>query len=339
MYSYSRCMDWIFERFILIGLLVLSLSPRVEAGSEPVLLIESYHSEFGWDIGYKNGIANVLEGQIELFSFEMDTKRLDPSEFESRAQRALAYYRQLKPKYVVLADDNALRYMLPLLYDEPISIVFLGVNSNPRQLLDRYIGRARITGVRELPLFVRNMGEIGHLLGKSNITIRILFDASHTSQIAVNYILRQYQMIERNLGIHVEAYSVANYQQWQKWVRNAKNDGVDALIIGLYQSVYTYHGEYVEADQVMRWTHEHSKVPMFGFWDFSVGRGKTAGGVVLYGETHGEQAGKILRRIIVDGENARHIPIQVGHDGKAVYQPEEFEYWRLKAPNHWQALP
>lgn len=98
----------------------------------------------------------------------MDTKRIPAREYSVAADRAFQAYQQLKPDLVVLGDDNALYYLLPKLYNEPISIVFLGINSNPRELLDEYSGIAQVTGILEQPLFVKNMAEIGRLLPKEN---------------------------------------------------------------------------------------------------------------------------------------------------------------------------
>lgn len=85
----------------------------------------------------------------------MDTKRIPAREYSVAADRAFQAYQQLKPDLVVLGDDNALYYLLPKLYNEPISIVFLGINSNPRELLDEYSGIAQVTGILEQPLFVK----------------------------------------------------------------------------------------------------------------------------------------------------------------------------------------
>ncbi len=54
----------------------------------------------------------------------MDAKRIPAREYSAAADRAFQTYQQLKPDLVVLGDDNALYYLLPKLYNEPISIVF-----------------------------------------------------------------------------------------------------------------------------------------------------------------------------------------------------------------------
>ncbi len=33
-------------------------------------------------------------------------------------------------------------------------------------------------------------------------------------------------------------------------------------------------GQHISAKQVIEWTSMHSEVPVFGFWDFSIGEGK-----------------------------------------------------------------
>ena len=90
----------------------------------------------------------------------MDTKRLPTTPiFRNGSTKPFYTIKNSKPDVVVLGDDNALKFMLPKLYNEPISIVFLGINSNPRKLLARYQGQAQITGILEQPLLIKSINE------------------------------------------------------------------------------------------------------------------------------------------------------------------------------------
>ena len=105
-------------------------------------------------------------------------------------------------------------------------------------------------------------------------------------------------------------------------------------IIGLYHTLIDEGGESVPSDLVLQWTNEHSTIPLFSFWDFSVGAGKTSGGVVLFGESQGKQAGTLINRILA-GERADQIPITIGEQGRAIYSTTEMQRWGLKPPSHW----
>ncbi|WP_077675440.1 ABC transporter substrate-binding protein [Salinivibrio proteolyticus] len=318
----------------LTGLLLCVIAPVWAAN---VMLIESYHYGYDWDKSYIAGLERTLGSDYTLSRFEMDTKRLPPSEFEKQADKAFAAYQATKPEIVVLGDDNALKYMLPRLYDEPISIVFLGINSNPRHLLAEYEGQAKVTGVLELPLFVRNMREISMLLGKKNIKVKVMFDSGVTSEIAAEYILRQYEQIRRSLGIEINIANAVTFQGWQREIAAAKRSGFDAIIVGLYQTLVDSEGNNVDANQVLSWTNQHVEVPTFGFWDFSVGKGKTAGGVVLFGESQGQHAADLVKQINA-GADASTIPIQIGRQGRAIYSASEMERWSLTPSSRWQNI-
>ncbi len=301
-----------------------------------ILVIESYHKEFLWDANYLKGITKEIPREYKIETFEMNTKRLPRELYEEQAQKAFQVYKEHKPKIVILGDDNALSFMLPKLYDEEISIVFLGVNSNPRKLMQNYQGRAQITGILEQPLFIRNVGEIGALLPPDKKKIKVMFDSGVTSGIANDYMQQQYDMISRSLGIEVELFTIATQQDWKETLLSAKDDDTGAVIVGLYQTLVDEQGKSVDADSILSWTNKHSPVPLFGFWDFSIGEGKAAGGVVLFGESQGRKAGQISRMILEGEKSAQEIPIQIGIHGRAIYNMVEMQRWGLVPPDHWK---
>ncbi|TFH91138.1 ABC transporter substrate-binding protein [Vibrio ouci] len=302
-----------------------------------VLLIESYHSEFEWDKSYVQGIQDTLQQGIELETYQMDTKRVPPSEYEKMAELAFVKYIELNPDVVILGDDNALKYMWPMIFDDPISVVFLGINSNPREVFKDHQGQAKVTGVLERPLFVKTIGELKHFLSDKEMKVRIMFDSGVTSNIARQYIERQYLMIKHNLGVEIEIVSAGTKQEWQKNIVSAADENFSVIIVGLYQTLIDREGNNVPADDVITWTHQNSELPVFAFWDFAVASDKAAGGVVLFGNSQGVMAGTLVNRI-VNGESARSIPIQIGNQGKAIYSTSAMERWSMTPPEHWKPI-
>lgn len=321
----------------IVLLLSLFAAPVMAA---KILVIESYHAEFGWDTGYRQGLKESLTTEHELTFFEMDTKRVPSREYEERAELAHKAYLQLKPDLVVLGDDNALNYMLPRLYQDPIPIVFLGINSNPRELLAKYKGNAGVTGVLERPFFIKTMAGIGEVLDSPNTTpkVRVLFDSGNTAKIAVRSIESQINLIKQNLNIDTEVMVISTERAWQDAVSNAAAKGVSAIVVGLYQTLINSNGESVASDDIMNWTYKNSEVPMFGFWDYSIGKGKAAGGVILDGRSQGLQAGSMAKEILDKGLDGNNVPIQIGHKGMEVYIAEEFKRWGLTPPNGWKPV-
>lgn len=305
------------------------------AWADDVLVIQSYHSGYAWDASYIQGLKEGIKPPHQLHFFEMNTKRIPVREYSAAAERAFQTYQALKPKLVVLGDDNALYYLLPKLYNEPISIVFLGINSNPRELLDEYSGVAQVTGILEQPLFVKNMAEMGRLLPQDKHRVLVLFDSGNTSKIALEYMQSQYALIKKNLGLDVEIRAIEKEVQWLDAIEQAPQQGYGAIVVGLYQTLIDDTGRHVPAENILSWTNQHSRLPLFGFWDFSVGKGKAAGGVVLFGLEQGEMAAELVTRILDKQEPAKYIPIQINRQGRGIYQPEEFARWGLTPPKDW----
>ena len=76
---------------------------------------------------------------------------------------------------------------------------------------------------------------------------------------------------------------LGDYSLWQEAVLNAKKNGYEAIFIGLYHTLVDDDGKHVSEQTVLEWTSAHSPVPLFCFWEFSVGTGKAIGGLVLDG--------------------------------------------------------
>ncbi|WP_341665149.1 ABC transporter substrate binding protein [Vibrio sp.] len=316
-------------------LCLLLITGSVQA--EKVLLIESYHAEYPWDVSYIKGIKDTMSSSAQLHTFQMDTKRVPVDQFETKANEAFEYYEEVKPRVVILGDDNALKYMLPKLYQEPISIVFLGINSNPRALLRKYKGQAQVTGVLELPLFVKNIRDLSQMLPKKKHKFRVMFDSGVTSQEAAKHIKKQYELIERNLKFEAEILLIGTKEEWQKMVNSAQDDGVSVIIVGLYHTLVDKDGNSVPAPEILAWTNENSKIPLFAFWDFAVGEGKASGGVVLFGESQGKQVAGLVNDILA-GKDANNLPIAIGEQGRAIYSEKEIQRWGLTPPSHWNVM-
>lgn len=186
-------------------------------------------------------------------------------------------------------------------------------------------------------MYVKNLGDLSLIYPERYFKVRVMFDSGVTSKIAAKYIQRQYEMIKENLGIETEILLLSTRNEWERAIVGAKADNVAMIIIGLYHTLIDDGGESVPSEQMLQWTNEHATTPLFAFWDFAVGTGKASGGVVLFGESQGKQAGTMVNRIIA-GEIADQIPIAIGEQGRAIYSPTEMERWGLKPPSHWQPI-
>ncbi len=299
------------------------------AQQKTVLVIESYHAEYPWDISYKEGLSEVMGSVCRFVYFQMDTKRLPESEHEKMAEQAWKKYQEIKPDLVILGDDNALRYLAPKLGSTDMPTVYLGINSNPKDY--DASEKKNITGVLERPLFNLSTGSIQKILSPKPEKILLLFDSGETSEAAVAESFKG----RTTLPIHnmmVQLKLIGKFEEWKQTVVNAKAEGFDAIVIGLYHTVTDEKGAHVPDQTLLKWTVENTPVPPFGFWDFSVGADKTIGGFVLFGKAQGEAAGKIALKIF-SGKSPQEIRPVIADMGKFLFSRSQLKKWGLRLPN------
>lgn len=310
-----------------IYLLFTSIVPIV-ANAESILIIESYHENFQWDIEYKKGITENLSGTHNFSYFQMDTKRLPKNEHAQMADLAWQKYLSIKPDIVVLGDDNALKYLGPRLKNTNTPVVYLGINNNPRNY-ELYQAN-NITGILERPLLKRSIIYLNKLFEHVD-KVLVLFDASPSSSAAVSMEFKTSNVMKLG-GVSVEVDQVTQYSLWQQKVMSAQSQNAAFIIVGLYQTLLDEQGNNVSEEEVIEWTSSHSLVPVFGFWDFSIGENKAIGGLVIEGYQQGYSTAQILNEIIA-GKKVINIRPQVAKKGRFIFSKAELAKHKLVIPN------
>ncbi len=288
-----------FFKIFLFFLFIFASYQCFSSAKKRILIIESYHSEFSWDASYKKGIRKVLGEKYNIHNFEIDTKRHLKSEYTARAQLAWEEYLKIKPVLVFLADDNALKLLEAKFAETDTPVVYLGINNNPRAY--DVTGKKNITEGLERPLLQNSIRVIKDLISGCK-KVLILLDSGTTSSIIANYFHSTGKKKFTIDGVKVEVKQVGKIGKWKKAVLDAKKDGFDAIIFGMYHTIIDKQNKVVDAEKIVRWSSKNASVPPFCFWDFAVGPDKTIGGIVLFGESQGEAAGKIALRIL-NGES------------------------------------
>lgn len=129
---------------IILALLAASLASAQDAPAPTrILVVDSYHHEYPWSAGIRRGIHEVLgvhagdrdrarsaDGQLEIWTEFMDTKRHPERDWAERAaQRVAGVVDSWHPDLVITCDDNAVRYLvLPHLLGRELPVVYCGVN-------------------------------------------------------------------------------------------------------------------------------------------------------------------------------------------------------------------
>ncbi|MDM5102851.1 ABC transporter substrate-binding protein [Aeromonas salmonicida] len=311
-------------------LLLLCLLPCRLWAAE-ILVISSYHAEYLWDQSYNASLQTHLNGKHHISHFYMDTKRRPHDEFDLMAEQALAFYRQLKPDLVVLGDDNAINYLATEIASLGTPVVFLGMNENPRH--KGLVGHPKVTGVLERPLLKRNISEMSQLMGGIKKAL-VLFDSSNVALTAIEDEFKT-QTDLRVGHTRVNSQLIGDYSLWQEAVLNAKRNGYDAIFIGLYHTLVDDTGKHVSEQTVLAWASVHSPVPLFCFWEFSVGTGKAIGGLVLDGRDQGAKAAELVNAILA-GAQPRMLAPRAAVRGEYVFSKQELARWQLTVPEKWQ---
>ncbi len=292
--------------------------------SQKVMIIGSYHDEYPWQREYKEALVKNLNGEYEIFSFNLDSKRLEIDKIKEKVKEAIEYIDLIKPDIVLLGDDNALNFLTKEVLQREIDIVFLGINENLRDYFAKKPDK--ITGVLSRPYYKRAINAIDKILNPAR-NILILFDSSPTS---MNIIDENFIHVKKifNTQIHIEV--VYDFKSWKRIVE-ASRKGYDAIIIGSYQKIED-EGKYIDGEELMRWTSKNSPLPIFSFWAFGVGCDMSIGGLVVSGETQGVEASKIIKLILNEGKEPKEVyPISV-LGGKYLFSRRQLKKWNLSLP-------
>ena len=315
------------KRFVLLAFTIVVFCTTTTTRASHILVIESYHDSFQWDIEYKKGLTDLLAEQHSFSYFQMDTKRLPEHKHQQRIALAWQAYLTEKPDIVVLGDDNALKYLGPLLKKTTTPVVYLGINNNPRNYAIN--DATNITGILERPLLKRSV-LLAKEIVKNMKKALVLLDSGTTSNASLQTEFKN-QSIMNIGGIKVEVALIERYSLWQQKVLSARASGFDVIFIGLFQTIRDTDGKHVKADEILAWTAKKSPVPLFGFWAYAIGKNKASGGLVLEGYQQGIAAALIVKEILA-GKKISEIRPRVAEKGRYIFSRSEVAKHQLRIP-------
>lgn len=314
----------------LVILLLCSVSEMSLAeGRKSILVIKSYHPTYQWEVDYTRAIRDVLAETADLEFIQLDTKHRPLSEYDQRADLAWKAYLEIQPDLVILGDDNALKYLGQRFADTNTPVIYLGINSNPRNYFAKL--PKNITGVLERPLLRRSIVHMREIMGDRLGKVLILFDDGTTSKALLREEFQGGRL--RSVGpVNVHIRLIGDLKEWREAIITAPERGYDAIVVGLYHTIKTSNGEHVPEQEIISWSSANTTVPLFGFWKFAVGQDMTIGGLVLDSYAQGKIAATIARSVM-DGEPTPAIPRSSG-DGHFVFSRAQLAKWRIDLPEN-----
>ncbi len=315
-------------RLAFFVIVLLNVLFSTAAFSAKILIIQSYHKTFKWDKQYTKALVDQLGKEHKLFFFRMDTKRLPKSKYQKRAELAWKRYLSLKPDYVILGDDNALKYLGERFAKTETPVVFLGINGDPNLYFKNRVLPKNITGVLERPFVAENLVTVQKILPELK-RVLILFDHGHTSKASIQEFIKQIASVDKKeLKLKYEIKLIAKEEEWKQIIKSAKSAGFGAIFLSTHHTIVNKRGRHVPSETLLRWTNKNTEIPLFAFWNVTVGKGRATGGVLLDGYEQGIAAAGLLQNIISPSDNN----IATDQAGKIQYSRSELKRWNITLP-------
>jgi len=275
------------------------------ARSFKVLHIMSYHSPWEWTDNQLAGFKAALNDlDVEYKVIQVDAKRRNsPEWFEQIKAQAFEVIEEWKPDLVFSSDDDAQTHVCNRLAGGSIPHVFCGVNAAPAYY--GYTQCDNVTGVIEREHFVQTV-RLVRRLSPDIKQIAIVTDQGEMWKDVIARINEQKSQLD---GVEVVPCAVIEtYQQYKDTLRTLENE-VDAVgFLGVFE-FKDANGNNVALEEVTRWTAENSKLPDFAFWEDRVYKG-TLCTVTVSAWEQGNEAGKLARKILIDGVTPSSLPIR-----------------------------
>ncbi|MCZ4696319.1 PAS domain S-box protein [Ancylomarina euxinus] len=267
-----------------------------------ILVIHSYHQSFVWTDSISSGIESVLtplENEIETFYEYLDSKRfVDPIFIESFEQKYKLLCSKVTCDAIIVSDNNALNFVIKnrARFFKNIPIVFCGVNNYNPELLK---GESQITGIAEYAAIDSTL----MLMHKLHSERKILIINDRTVTGLANKVIIMNALPNLEKEMHIEYLDNSNMKAIQDKVKSLSEEWM------IYLAPFTMDadGDYYSFNDVVGTVSRASSVPIYGSWDFYLGKG-IVGGYITSGYMQGKLAGE-LALSIVKGANPNMIPV------------------------------
>jgi len=300
-------------------------------GEARVLVLHSYHAGQSWTDSVMQGIREVFAPEapaILLHAEYLDTKRNpDPAyldAFDTLLRRKLA---GLSFDLLLVSDNDALDLALRYrdeLYPE-VPIVFCGINHfNPGMIA----GRAGITGVVEEPSY------------RETLELALSFHPQTREVIVVG---RDDTLTER-LILEDQAQALRALEGWVRadfWINLSAEELQarlpelqDGQIVMLATTLRNRAGRVLSYGESCRLVRAACPVPLYGGWDFFLGKG-IVGGRLVSGFRQGRLAAE-MGLSILRGADPATLPV-VDTDANNAFMFDDLELRRFAIPA--SALP
>lgn len=290
---------------ILITCLTLCLFPFPTEGArkQKILVLHSYHQGLEWTDNISSGIQTVfepLDKDYEIYYEYLDTKRNTGAYYEQHLEELfVAKMKTVQFAAVIVADNNGLAFIKKAyryLHGSP-PLVFCGINNFHPSLIDTL---PSVTGVTEETDIAANF-DLMLRLHPERKRIVVILDRTATGR-ALEKPLADATEAYRN-RIQVETLRDFTLEEAAAFVAELGSEDM-IFLITFNRDRDNHFISYSEAVGLLR---EASDVPIYGPWDFYLGKG-IVGGMITSGVEQGKVAAQLALRIL-RGESPQQMPV------------------------------
>lgn len=311
------------KNLILILILIsLSFLMTVEASAvKDILVLHSYHQGLEWTDQISEGIRSVFpyKDEVKIYYEYLDTKRNYSQKYYDKL---VSLYREkasiINFDVIIVSDNAAFDFILK--YGEELypktPIIFCGVNNLDKNILKN---RQDISGIVEKTEHRETLNLILKLHPDLNKLI-IINDQTLTGKnikAELELILEEY---EGQLAYEIwDSFTIAELQE--KLAKMDKNNVIYLLVLNRDKN-----GNFISYNQGIDKIKEVSQNPIYGTWDFYLGKG-IVGGKLISAQAQGRQAALMAKKIINTQNYFRSNIVQNTANNYF------FDYWELKKFN------
>jgi len=326
--SGRRLCHRLFRHFLPTLLLLLIFAPPLAADAphgEHILILHSYHPELGWTAGIQAGVRSVFERarpDLGLHVEYLDTKRNPSPEYRADyVEKVLVQKLAGRAFDLLLVSDNdafafALRHRNDLFAGVPI--VFCGVNGFAPEMI---AGLGGITGVAEAPAFAETV-ELALRLHPQAAGFVFIGETFTETGRRNDAILRE--VASRRPGfkpIFWNDFPLEDLEPRLKRLRAGE-------IVFLVRALNDRSGRVYSFEESIEQVRRHASVPVYGFWDFFLGRG-IVGGRLISARAQGSQAAELALQVL-DGENPDAIPVTTAEANRFMFDYNELTRFGIR---------
>ncbi len=315
-------------------------------GPARVFILHSFSENDLWAQQVDAGILEALaeagysadDGTLELGEYWMNAKYYTSRDYmvniAAAAQRAIEDF---EPDLVIAVDDPAIKWVVAKWNgDEELPFVFTGLIASPDEIR-KLAERTNVTGVQEVLFFGRTLDWIHYILPDVERVV-FLSDTTRKAEVREEEVadaLAEHRLHHQEIAEHpvylqeARAVVVETFADWQAQVL-AANKEADVLVVVSYLTLVDDRGGKVDSSEVIRWTVEHSEIPVVGMSEDAVVLG-ALGGMVVAGDEQGQFAGQLAVRVL-EGEPPAEIEMVVPRRGKLVLNTAAIQRWHVDVP-------